>query len=243
MILITGSEGFIGKHLAARLSNITRIDRKIGYEVLDLTEKDLEGVDCVIHLAAQTSVWNADYQQIIDDNIKAFSHIFFLCRKMGIKFIFTSSSTAINATSLYGITKAFDEQLATVYNYGVGLRLHNVYGPNSREDTLLGICLKNDTVTLYNNGQNIRHFTYIEDVCMGIVMAMYKPDGIYNICNPSPCSTYDFCKEVQKYKPLDIKLIPDIRELDRESQRIDQDTPSLLNKYVQVDEGILKIFK
>lgn len=243
-ILLTGSEGFIGKQLAVRLGNIVKIDRKLGYEVQDITEKDLEGVDCVVHLAAQTSVWNTDHQQIIDDNIKAFTHIFFLCREKGIKFIYASSSTAINATSLYGISKAYDEQLSTTYNYGIGLRFHNVYGPDSREDTLMGICLNNETVTLYNNGLNSRHFTYVGDVCRGIIKAIFElGDGIYNICNPNSCKTLDFCQLVAKYKPLEINLVPGMREMDKTSQKIDQNVPNILYDYVSVEDGVKRVME
>ena len=129
-VLITGHKGFIGSHLVSYLAEkgyaITGIDRIEGKEVSALTENDLAAVDCVVHLAAQTSVWNKDYKAIIEDNILAFMHIFDLCRKLGKKFIYASSSCSVNVTSPYGFSKMFDDMYAK--DYGVGLRFHNVYG-------------------------------------------------------------------------------------------------------------------
>ena len=90
-ILITGSEGFIGKHLMNYLKergyNVIGVDRRCGKEVLDLSYRDLINIDIVIHLAAQTSVWNNNTEQIAKDNIQAFIHIFNLCKSMNKRFI------------------------------------------------------------------------------------------------------------------------------------------------------------
>ena len=243
-ILITGSNGFIGKHLTERLGNIVGIDRKTGKEVLYITENDLADIDCVIHLAAQTSVWNEDYGKIVDDNIKAFTHIFFLCMRLGKKFIYASSSCAENMTSLYGLSKKYDEMLSATYNYGIGLRLHNVYGPEPREDTLLARCLDNDKINLWNNGENIRHFTYVGDVCRAFTKAIFElNDGLYNVVNPVPSTTLQFCQEVQKYKPLEITLVDEKRKLDKEYQKVDGNVPNLLCDYLTIDAGIKRIME
>ena len=236
-IMITGSEGYIGKHLQYYFKDFVGIDRKTGKNVQDITEKDLEGIECVIHLAAQTSVWNTDYQQIIEDNIKAFTHIFFLCKHLNIKFIYASSSCSVNATSLYGISKRYDEMLSATYNYGVGVRFHNVYGGAGRENTLYGICLNNKEVKLWNKGLNVRHFTYIDDICRGIIAAMTLPSGVYNICNPQQNTTLQFCQEIQKHKPLDIILLPEKRNLDKETQLV-ENIPNILEDFVSIEAGI-----
>lgn len=241
--MITGSDGFIGRHLTERLGNVVGIDRKIGSEVIDITEQDVEDIDCVIHLAAQTSVWNEDHIQMVEDNIKAFTHIFFLCMRLNKKFIFASSSCAVNTTSLYGVTKNYDELLSRTYNYGIGLRLHNVYGPAPRQDTLLGICMDNDEIRLYNNGENTRHFTYIGDVCRAFIKAIYEVNsGIWNICNPKDTTTLQFCQEVQKYKPIRITLLPETRIYDRVHQEIEHKIPNLLCDYAPIEEGIRRTF-
>ena len=98
--VITGGEGFIGKALAAALTRrgveVISIDRKRGIEAKDFfgTVPDLHQADCVFHLAAQTSVFNTDKQQIIRDNIETFISVCDACRSAGAKLVYASSSTA-----------------------------------------------------------------------------------------------------------------------------------------------------
>lgn len=243
-ILITGYKGFIGSHLAKFLSSkgycIVGVDRIDGNEVSALTEEDIYGVDCVVHLAAQVNVWNNNYEQIVKDNILSFIHIFDICKKLGKKFIYASSSCSINITSAYGFSKLFNDIYAK--DYSIGLRFHNVYGKNSRKDTLLGKCLNNDSVTLYNDGKNYRHFTYIDDVCKCVEKAFKIPNGLYNVVNPEENSTYEFAKEVAKHKTLRIKMQKKKRDLDKERQLIDLSYPNLIESATTIQEGLKKVF-
>lgn len=243
-ILLTGDKGFIGKHLTPYLTsrgyNVIGVDRKDGKEVTGITENDLTEIDCVIHLAAQTSVWNKDYQAIIEDNILAFMHIFDLCRKLGKKFIYASSSCSVNVTSPYGFSKLFGDIYAE--NCGVGLRFHNVYGKNSREDTLLGICLNSDEITIYNNGLNYRHFTYVEDVCECVEKALYLPGGLYNVVNPEENSVNEFVNEIKKYKSLEVVKTQEVREADKERQIIDETHENINKTPTNIREGLKKVF-
>ncbi|MBD5281982.1 MAG: NAD(P)-dependent oxidoreductase [Bacteroides sp.] len=72
-VVITGGEGFIGRALAATLFSrgieVIIVDRKRGIEAKDFfdTAANLHEADCVFHLAAQTSVFNTDKQQIPPD--------------------------------------------------------------------------------------------------------------------------------------------------------------------------------
>lgn len=241
-ILITGNRGFIGSHLSSYLSddfNIIGVDRKDGQEVMDI--KELNSIDYVIHLAAQTSVWNNDYKKIFKDNVLAFVHILNLCKTYGVKFIYASSSCSINITSPYGISKMLNDMYAK--HYGVGLRFHNVYGTNSRKDTLLGRCLNNDEILLYNNGENKRHFTYVDDVCKAVKIALTLPDGLYNVVNPTYNTTKEFVTEVQKYKDLKITLTDEVRKYDKKLQIVDTSLPNLVTTPTTIQNGIKQIFE
>jgi len=249
-ILITGSKGFIGGHLSKYLKdkghNIIGIDRKDGNEVLDINEDTLKDIDIIIHLAAQTSVWNTNIELIENDNIKSFIHIFNLCKKLDKRFIYASSSCSVNITSMYGLSKYFDDLYFEIYKWDkcIGLRFHNIYGKDSREDTLLGICLNNSEITLYNNGLNYRHFTYIDDVCKSIEMSFNLKADIYNVFNPQENSVLEFVDEVLKYKDLKINLIDSIRKLDKEKQLIDDTKINLIeNNYKNIQIGINEIFR
>lgn len=248
-ILITGSSGFIGTHLAKYLKKshkVIGVDRKEGKEVLDITEDDLKDIDIVIHLAAQTSVWNENIKLIENDNIRSFIHIFQLCKKLNKRFIYASSSCSINITSMYGLSKHFDDVFAKIYGWKdcIGLRFHNVYGKDSRNDTLLGICLNNDSIKLWNNGLNYRHFTYIDDICKGIEKAFTLKQGLYNIVNPQENSVIEFVNEVKKYKDIGIILLEEKRNLDKERQKIDDTHLNLIqDNFISIEEGLKKVFK
>lgn len=254
-VIITGGEGFIGKALAVCLSNlgceVISVDRKIGIEAIDFFSNDsnLNEVDCVYHLAAQTSVFNTNHTQIMHDNIETFMAVCDACQRVGVKLVYASSSTAepCNTTSLYGISKAFDEQYARCYNpEAIGVRFHNVYGPEPRQGTLLWSLLAQDSVTLYNLGRNVRHFTHIDDICKGLaVLAFvteYDAPPLVNIANPEEITTLQLAREVRKYKPLDIELVTKIRDFDRKEQKVNESVFTLPLSYTSVSEGIRRIF-
>ena len=78
IMIVTGSEGFIGKalcqELAKRNVEVIGIDRKNGTEASKVCELLKYGdIDCVFHLAAQTSVFNGNLEQIRKDNIDVHS--------------------------------------------------------------------------------------------------------------------------------------------------------------------------
>ena len=248
-VLVTGNRGFIGqnvcKHLITNNYNVTGIDLIDGKDIIDIQEQDLHDIDAVIHLAGSTSVWNTDNEAIIHNNISCFIHLLDLCKKLNIKFIYASSSCAVNITSLYGLSKQFDEQYSKMQKYGVGLRLHNVYGPGSRKDTLLGVCMNNNEVILYNKGQNRRHFTYIEDVA-GVIEQVLNNDSlynIYNVYNPKENSVQDFVHEVMKYKDIHVVITDKIRDKDKEIQFTDDKYINLLyQNYTDIAGGLQKMF-
>jgi UDP-glucuronate 4-epimerase len=249
-VIVTGSEGFIGKafvvFLQERGIEVIGIDRKNGIEVADYFDNaaNLEGIDCVFHLAAQTSVFNKNTKQIRRDNIDAFIKVCDACRDAKVRLVYASSSTAnpCNTTSMYGISKHFDEQYAKCYNpNAIGVRLHNVYGPNPRQGTLLWYCLNQDTVQLVNAGLNLRHFTYIDDVLEGLLLAYgCNSSRIVNIANPVALSTYYFASIVMRYKTLNIDLLGKLKEFDNFEQSVDDKIYTLSLCYTPASEGVKK---
>ena len=109
-VVVTGSRGYIGSALIERLKQLPinvvgEIDKKNNTDVLDINADDYKNVDYVIHLAAQTSVFNNNLNAIIRDNIIAFKKIVDFANEKDAKLIYASSSCAANITSLYGISK------------------------------------------------------------------------------------------------------------------------------------------
>ena len=249
-VIITGGEGFIGKALAAFMSvrgnEVIIVDRKSGMEAEEyFSTHDLSGIDYVFHLAAQTSVFNANKTDVIRDNIEVFKTVCDACRRYDTKLVYASSSTAepCNTTSLYGISKAFAEQYARCYYpEATGVRFHNVYGPEPRQGTLLWYLLTQDSVRLYNLGRNVRHFTHIDDICYGLAYAALSDLPLVNIANPEETTTLQLAREVRKYKPLDIELVTKIRDFDRKEQSVNESVFTVPLSYMPVSEGIRRIF-
>ncbi len=104
-LLITGSEGLIGRLLVEALQDydIVRLDRlkkkARNYVCADISEYEaLERqlapwgrVDCVVHLAADSSV-DAGWESVLRHNIMGTHNIFDFARKRGAKVVFASSN-------------------------------------------------------------------------------------------------------------------------------------------------------
>lgn len=249
-IIVTGSEGFIGnalcQELMKRCVEVIGLDRKSGTEATKVCELLKNGdIDCVIHLAAQTSVFNGNLEQIRKDNIDTFMRVADACNQYRVKLVYASSSTANpeNTTSLYGISKYFDEQYASIYcKTATGCRLHNVYGPNPRKRTLLWFLMEKEKVSLYNCGQNIRCFTYIDDIVEGLIFAIGCNRPLINICNIQPVTTMYFASLVKYYKPIEIELVNEKRDFDNLEQSVNRDIYLVPLPYTSVEDGVKRIF-
>ena len=247
-VIITGSEGFIGRALSLALQKrgieVIGIDRKNGQEAADIAEYMPDDLDAVFHLAAQTSVFNEDLVQIRKDNIDSFMAVIDACAKHPNqpKLVYASSSTANppNTTSLYGITKHFAEVYARIYlPSATGARLHNVYGPNPRQGTLLWCLLNQDKVTIYNNGRNVRHFTYIDDVVESLIYAYGCNQPLINIANPESVTIARFAYTVADYGgKAKLDFTKEIRSLDRFDQCVNPNLPSAPLDYRPIEAGL-----
>lgn len=252
-VIVTGGGGFIGKALVAALRkrgvDVISIDRRSGTEAGEyFSSADLSGIDAVYHLAAQTSVFNRNKDDIIHDNIEVFKTVLDACERKGIKLVYASSSTASpwNTTSMYGISKRFDEDYARCYSTyppATGVRFHNVYGPDPRQGTLLWYLLNQERVKLYNMGRNARHFTYIDDIIESLIFAYGCGDRIINAANPERTTTLEVAKLVKQYKPLEIELVAQERDFDREEQMVSKAVFTVPLQYTPVAEGIRRIFE
>lgn len=126
-----------------------------------------------------------------------------------------------NPVSLYAATKKSNELLAHAYSklYNIpttGLRFFTVYGPAGRPDmayfSFTDKLVKGEKIRIFNYGNCLRDFTYIDDIVDGVVRVMQKPpvcitgeDGlpvppyaIYNIGNSHPESLLDFVEILQQ---------------------------------------------
>jgi UDP-glucuronate 4-epimerase len=90
---------------------------------------------------------------------------------------------ANHPVSLYAATKKANEMMAHAYSHlydlpTTALRFFTVYGPWGRPDMSPFIftkaILKNDTIKVFNYGEMMRDFTYVDDVVVGISNAINR---------------------------------------------------------------------
>jgi len=244
---VTGSEGFIGKSLCQRLetfSEVVRVDRENGDDAADIERWMSDDVGAVYHLAAETSVFNDRLDDIERENVRAFMKVAQSCHRHNVKLVYASSSTAnrCNTTSMYGMTKFFNEQFAKAYcPKATGVRLHNVYGPNPRKGTLLYNLLEGPCM-IYNMGRNKRHFTFISDVLEGLIYALGTEHQLVNLRNPEGNSVREFIDEVGKYHRIRVTYTDELRPLDNFEQSVDEEIFSLPLRYKTIRQGVASLF-
>src|SRR5690606_9446778 len=106
--------------------------------------------------------------------------------------------------SLYAATKKSNEMMCQTYAHLyrlaiTGLRFFTVYGPFGRPDMAYfkfsEAILAGTTIDIYNNGDMMRDFTYIDDIVDGIATLVQNsplglqertPHRVYNLGNNAP---------------------------------------------------------
>ena len=102
---------------------------------------------------------------------------------------FSEHQSVDHPVSLYAATKKANELMAHTYShlYGMpttGLRFFTVYGPWGRPDMALFLftkaMLECRPIQIFNNGQMVRDFTYVDDIVESVVRLLEKPAELVN---------------------------------------------------------------
>ena len=188
----------------------------------------------VVNLAAQAGVrYSIDNPDAyIQSNIVGFFHILEACRHFPVEHLVFASSSSVyggnkkvpfstedqvdKPVSLYAATKKSNELMAYAYSklYGIpltGLRFFTVYGPMGRPDMAYFKFAKKimagEPIQIYNNGDMLRDFTYIDDIVTGVENILCNPPEtdengaaykIYNIGNNQPEKLMDYIAVLEK---------------------------------------------
>lgn len=229
-ILVTGSNGFVGKNLVSTLN-------QLGHTILTydqdntLTELDLftKSCDFVVHLAGINRT--TDSKEFYDGNSNLTNHICTLLRKNNNKSpILVSSSIQAELVNDYGKSKKEGERYliehsekndSKVYIY----RFSNLFGkwskPNYNSVIATWCYNVSRNIPIQINDENIiLNLEYIDDVVNEVVRAIHGKPNIIN---------YPFCEVKEKYS-INLgdlaKLILSFKE-----QRKNFELPNLDNKF------------
>jgi len=200
--------------------------------------------DAACNLAAQAGVRYSliNPRAYIDSNIIGFANLLEACRHNEVKHLAYASSSSVyglneqmpfstqdnvdHPVSLYAASKKSNELMAHTYSHlfglpTTGLRFFTVYGPWGRPDMALFLFTKailaGEPIQVFNHGDMIRDFTYIDDIVEGVVRVLdhppagnaewsgLKPDPsssrapykVYNIGNQNPVRLMDFVHAIE----------------------------------------------
>ena len=175
--------------------------------------------DVVVNLGAQAGVRYSitNPRSYIESNIDGFINVLEGCRQNAVKHLVYASSSSVyglngkvpfsehddvsHPVSLYAATKKSNELMAHAYSvlYSLpttGLRFFTVYGPWGRPDMspflFMDAILRDKPIKVFNNGDMLRDFTYIDDIVEGVVRVCgVVPEGnvLWNSKEPDPASS------------------------------------------------------
>jgi UDP-glucuronate 4-epimerase len=277
IILVTGSAGFIGFHLANYLLScdwkVIGIDAMTDYYDINLKKARLKLLEknsnyfnyigfiqdqklldkiflnhkpnIIIHLAAQAGVRYSIKNPIsyVESNLIGTFHILEMARKYSSKHLLMASTSSVYGSnkdmplnenqksdtplSFYAATKKSNEVMAHSYSHLYNIpttmfRFFTVYGPWGRPDMALFKFTKNilsdKPIDVYNKGNMVRDFTYVDDLINAITLLISKvplktnkrkdiikndsisgvaPFRIVNIGNSRPINLLDYIKELE----------------------------------------------
>jgi UDP-glucuronate 4-epimerase len=173
----------------------------------------------VVHLAAQAGVrYSITHPDTyFDANLGGFGNVLEGCRHNGVEHLVYASSSSVyggnarlpfsehdgvdHPVSLYAATKKANELMAHSYAHlyrlpVTGLRFFTVYGPWGRPDMALFLftraMLAGRPIDLFNGGQMVRDFTYVDDIVQGVVRVLDKPaapDPAFDAKQPDPATS------------------------------------------------------
>lgn len=229
-ILVTGSSGYIGRHLLDVLSNFYTVgldrvfkpqsaDRFIQQDILE--GKCVEGeFDSVVHLAGLVNVGDSVknpmryYETNVTGTLKILEHVDYK------HFIFASTGAAENPTSPYATSKRVTEDMVRQYcqlnNKDCTIfRFYNVIGSVGYDSTnvdglmynLIKAGIETGVFNLYGDdydtydGTALRDYIHVSEVCQAIKSAIEVPsDG--TIQNLATGSGYSVLQIIDFFKEV-----------------------------------------
>jgi UDP-glucuronate 4-epimerase len=177
---------------------------KTDFAECDALVHAIEGkaVEAIVHLGAQAGVRYSMHNPhaYVRSNLVGHLNLLEISRHLGVRHLVYASSSSVyggntklpfsvddrvdRPLSLYAASKKADELMSEAYAnlYRIpltGLRFFSVYGPWGRPDMAMWIFTKailaGEPITLFNDGDMRRDFTFIDDIVSGVVACLDNP--------------------------------------------------------------------
>jgi nucleoside-diphosphate-sugar epimerase len=245
--MVTGGAGFIGSHTVDELvkrghsvvvlddlssgkeENLAEVRNKITLVKASITDleavrKAIHEAECVIHLAARTSVPRSVKDPIDTNrvNVDGTLNVLVAARDAKVKrLVFAASSSAYGETpalpklesmeptpiSPYGVTKYVGELYSQTFGrcYGlenVSLRYFNIFGPRQDPSSpysgvlsrFASAFLEGTPPVIYGDGEQSRDFTYVDNAVQANLLASEAPNVSGKVFNIGTGTRYTLNK-------------------------------------------------
>ncbi len=187
---------------SANAANFKFIKLDLAEQVATAKLFEQEQPSRVIHLAAQAGVRYSlqNPHAYISSNLVGFTNVLEACKAIQAQHLVYASSSSVyggntkmpfsesdnvdHPLSLYAATKKANDLMAHTYSHlyrlpTTGLRFFTVYGPWGRPDMspflFADAILNEKPIQIFNHGDMMRDFTYIDDIVEGVIRVLDKP--------------------------------------------------------------------
>lgn len=225
-VAIAGANGFLGTHLVSTLRQkknfqLSLFDfKKHSLFKTETLKNFLSDKEAIIHLAGANR--DSNYNLVKVNTLGTLGLLEAASQySPKAKVIFSSSFQAYSASSIYGLSKKFAEDLIKSYSQnsplkGIIFRIANIYGPgakpfyNSVIATFIQQIKKDEPLTINGDGKQKRDYVYVEDVVTAIIKAVfYEPKEeveTFNLCSSKLTSLNEIIKILKEFSPKKIRV-------------------------------------
>lgn len=207
--------------------------------VLEHVLPDQEVIFCTAGQVSHPDSMN-DPLKDLDVNCRAYLQLLEISRRVcnRVRIVFTSTrqlygrpitlpvdeTHPVRPVDVNGVSKLAAENFFRLYwdVYGmpsVSLRLTNTYGPRMDLTTagrgFVNVCLaqalRQEEITLWGSGDQLRDFNYVDDVVEAMLLAAICESawgGSFNLSHPHPCSLREFVETLGRCIPVKYRVIP-----------------------------------
>jgi UDP-glucose 4-epimerase len=184
----------------------------------------LDEIETVFHLASTVSTVGSmtRYRDFVRNNTLATAAMLDLLKfAPNLKNLVLASSACVygqiqrgeewrhaDPRSVYGLTKLDQEYLCQFFAEQTGvrvshLRLFNIYGPGMPKDNpytgvvgnFIDAALKDEPLTVYDDGHQLRDFVYIDD-CVDAFLKAEGKHGVFNVCTGLETSILELANRI-----------------------------------------------